>query len=136
MAMGHKLSFTQDDIILKGHSIECRINAETPEKNFMPSPGVVTHLHLPSGNGVRIDTALYTGYRIPPDYDNMIAKVLVHAADRESAIAKMRSVLDEMMILGVDTNLDFQFQVMRHPIFCTGRADTTFVHKMMRLDEE
>ena len=136
IAMGQPVSFTQEDIKLKGHSIECRINAETPEKNFMPSPGIVKHIHLPAGNGVRVDTALYTGCRIPPDYDSMIAKVLVHAPNREMAIAKMRSALDEMMILGVDTNLDFQFQIMRHPIFCEGRADTTFVNKLMRIDEE
>ena len=136
IALGKKLSFSQKDIEIKGHSIECRINAEVPEKNFMPSPGTVKHMHLPAGNGVRVDTALYTGYRVPPDYDSMIAKVLVHAPNREMAIAKMRSALDEMMILGVDTNLDFQFQIMRHPIFCEGRADTTFVNKMMRLDEE
>jgi len=135
VAMGHPLSYTQDDIVMRGHSIECRINAEIPEKNFMPSPGLVKHLHLPAGNGVRIDTALYTGYRIPSDYDSMIAKILVHAPTREAAIAKMRSALEEMVIAGVDTNLDFQFQIMRNPIFCEGRATTNFVNQMMRIDE-
>jgi acetyl-CoA carboxylase biotin carboxylase subunit len=135
VAMGEPLSFTQEDIVMRGHSIECRINAEIPEKNFMPSPGLVKHLHLPAGNGVRIDTALYAGYKIPSDYDSMIAKVLVHASTREAAIAKMRSALDEMVISGVDTNLDFQFQIMRNPVFCEGRADTSFVNKMMRIDE-
>ena len=89
--MGEELSFKQEDIRIKGHAIECRINAEIPEKNFMPSPGVVQHMHLPAGNGVRVDTALYTGYKIPSEYDSMIAKVIVHAPDREAALQKMRS---------------------------------------------
>src|SRR5699024_10446969 len=105
VAMGEPLSFNQEGIQLRGHAIECRINAEIPQKNFMPSPGVVKHLHLPAGNGVRVDTALYTGYRIPSEYDSMIAKVIVHAPDRNAAIQKMRSALDEMVILGVETNL-------------------------------
>lgn len=132
VAMGEKLSFTQDDIEIRGHSIECRINAEIPEKNFMPSPGVVENMHLPAGNGVRVDTALYSGYRIPSEYDSMIAKVIVHAPTREAAILKMRSALDEMVILGVDTNLDFQYQIMRHPTFVEGNADTGFIEKMMK----
>ena len=105
IAMGEPLSFSQNDVTPKGHAIECRINAEIPEKNFMPSPGVVKHLHLPAGNGVRVDTALYTGYRIPSEYDSMIAKVIVHAPDRKAALQKMRSALDEMLIMGVETNL-------------------------------
>ena len=132
--MGEPLSFNQEGIQLRGHAIECRINAEIPQKNFMPSPGVVKHLHLPAGNGVRVDTALYTGYRIPSEYDSMIAKVIVHAPDRNAAIQKMRSALDEMVILGVETNLDFQFQIMRNPEFCEGRADTGFIQRMLRLD--
>ena len=134
IAMGEPLSFRQEDVVLRGHAIECRINAEIPEKNFMPSPGLVTHLHLPAGNGVRVDTALYAGYRIPSEYDSMIAKVIVHAPDREAAIQKMRSALDEMVVLGVETNLDFQYQIMRHPEFCEGRADTGFIERMMKLD--
>lgn len=131
VAMGEPLSFTQEDIAIKGHSIECRINAEIPEKNFMPSPGVVEHMHLPAGNGVRVDTALYSGYNIPIEYDSMIAKVIVHAPDRAAALQKMRSVLNEMVILGVDTNLDFQYQIMNHPTFVKGEADTGFIEKMM-----
>ena len=134
IAMGEPLSFRQEDVVLRGHAIECRINAEIPEKNFMPSPGLVTHLHLPAGNGVRVDTALYAGYRIPSEYDSMIAKVIVHAPDREAAIQKMCSALDEMVVLGVETNLDFQYQIMRHPEFCEGRADTGFIERMMKLD--
>ena len=131
VAMGEELSFTQDDVKIKGHAIECRINAEIPEKNFMPSPGVVEHMHLPAGNGVRVDTALYSGYRIPTEYDSMIAKIIVHAPDRDAALQKMRSALDEMVILGVNTNLDFQYQLLKHPVFCEGRADTGFIEQIM-----
>ena len=131
-AMGEPLSFTQEDVMSRGHAIECRINAEIPEMNFMPSPGVIEHMHLPGGNGVRVDTAIYTGYRIPSEYDSMIAKVIVHAPTREAAIRKMRSALEEMLIMGVKTNLDFQFQLMRHPLFCEGRADTGLIERMMR----
>ncbi len=115
VAMGEPLSFTQEDVRPRGHAIECRINAEIPEKNFMPSPGVVRHLHLPAGNGVRVDTGLYTGYKIPSEYDSMIAKVIVHAPTREAALMKMRSALNEMLVIGVETNLDFQYQIMAHP---------------------
>ncbi len=131
VAMGEPLSFSQKDIKPKGHAIECRINAEIPEMNFMPSPGVVEHMHLPAGNGVRVDTGLYAGYKIPSEYDSMIAKVIVHGPNREAAIRKMRSALDEMLIMGVKTNLDFQYQIMRHPLFVEGRADTGFIEKMM-----
>lgn len=131
VAMGEPLSFSQDDIKLKGHAIECRINAEIPEKNFMPSPGMVRHIHLPGGNGVRVDTAIYTGYRIPSEYDSMIAKVIVHAPDRKAAILKMRTALDEMIIMGIETNLNFQYQIMRNPIFCEGKADTGFIEGIM-----
>ena len=133
VAMGEPLSFTQEDIVPRGHAIECRINAEIPEMNFMPSPGVVEHMHLPAGNGVRVDTGLYTGYKIPSEYDSMIAKVIVHGPTREAAIRKMLSALDEMLIMGVKTNLDFQYQIMRHPIFREGRADTGFIEKMMKV---
>jgi acetyl-CoA carboxylase biotin carboxylase subunit len=132
VAMGEELSFRQEDVKLRGHAIECRINAEIPEKNFMPSPGLVEKIHLPAGNGVRVDTGLYAGYRIPSEYDSMIAKVIVHAPDREAALQKMRSALDEMVIIGVETNLDFQYQIMRHPTFCEGKADTGFIESIMK----
>ncbi|HIT63484.1 MAG TPA: acetyl-CoA carboxylase biotin carboxylase subunit [Candidatus Ventrimonas merdavium] len=131
VAMGEPLSFSQKDIGIRGHAIECRINAEIPGQNFMPSPGKVTHLHLPAGNGVRVDTGLYTGYSIPSEYDSMIAKVIVHAPDREAAIRKMNSALNEMVVSGVETNLDFQFQIMHHPVFVKGKADTGFIEKIM-----
>ena len=127
VAAGEPLSFCQEDIALKGHSIECRINAEIPEKNFMPSPGKITHLHLPAGNGVRVDTAMYMGYTIPSDYDSMIGKVLVLGPDRASAISRMKAALDEMVVLGVETNLDFQYRIMHSKTFAEGRADTGFV---------
>lgn len=135
VAMGEPLSFSQEDIHLRGHAIECRINAEVPGLNFMPSPGVVHNIHLPAGNGVRVDTALYAGYRIPAEYDSMIAKVIVHAPDRPAAIRKMLTALDEMVITGVDTNLDFQFQIMRSKIFREGKADTGFIEKFMNLKQ-
>ncbi|MBS4456725.1 acetyl-CoA carboxylase biotin carboxylase subunit [Tuanshanicoccus lijuaniae] len=131
VANGEPLSFQQKDIQWRGHAIECRINAEIPEKNFMPNPGLVEHIHFPAGNGVRVDSALYAGYRIPADYDSMIAKILVHAPTREAAILKMRSALDEMVIIGVETNLDFQYQLLRHPLFVEGRVDTGFIERMM-----
>ncbi len=127
VAAGEKLSFSQEDVHISGHTIECRINAEIPEQNFMPSPGKITHLHLPGGNGVRVDTALYTGYSIPSEYDSMIAKILVHAEDRDAAIRKMRAALDETLVLGVSTNLDFQYKIMFAPAFTEGRADTGFI---------
>ena len=127
IAAGEKLSFSQEDVHISGHTIECRINAEIPEQNFMPSPGRITHLHLPGGNGVRVDTALYTGYSIPSEYDSMIAKILVHAEDRDAAIRKMRAALDETLVLGVSTNLDFQYKIMFAPAFTEGRADTGFI---------
>lgn len=133
VAMGETLSFTQEAVKIKGHAIECRINAEIPSKNFMPSPGLVQHIHLPAGNGVRVDTGLYSGYNIPSEYDSMIAKVIVHAPDREAALQKMRSALDEMVIIGVETNLDFQYQIMKHPVFCEGRADTGFIENIMHM---
>lgn len=132
VAMGKPLSFKQEDVLLHGHAIECRINAEIPEKNFMPSPGKVTHIHLPAGNGVRVDTGLYSGYTIPMEYDSMIAKVIVHAATREDAIRKMRSALDETVIMGVNTNLDFQYQIMKNPVFCAGEADTGFIERILK----
>ena len=127
VASGLPLSFTQEDVTVRGHAIECRINAEIPEQNFMPSPGTVTRLHLPGGNGVRVDTALYTGYTIPSNYDSMIAKLLVHGPTREAAIARLRAALDETVIAGIDTNLSFQYRLTDTDAFRAGRTDTGFV---------
>ena len=133
IAAGEKLHFKQKDIHIQGHAIECRLNAENPEKNFMPCPGKIEFLHLPGGNGVRIDSAIYAGYQIPPNYDSMIAKVIVHAPDREAALQKMRSALDEMVVMGVETNLDFQYQIMKNQVFCDGKADTGFIENVLKI---
>lgn len=129
IASGESLCYTQKDVHIKGHSIECRINAENPEKNFMPCPGTIMDLNLPGGNGVRVDTAVYTGYKIPPVYDSMIAKIIVHAENREAAIAKMKVALDECVIDGVDTNIDFLYQILENENFVLGNFDTSFIQK-------
>ncbi|MDR0919834.1 MAG: acetyl-CoA carboxylase biotin carboxylase subunit [Oscillospiraceae bacterium] len=120
IAMGQKLSVTQEDIELNGHSIECRINAEKPTENFRPSCGKITALNLPGGNGVRIDSAIYQGYDIPPFYDNMLAKLIVKAPNRQEAIMKMKRALSEFIIDGVDTNIDFQLDLLRMEEFEKG----------------
>lgn len=129
IASGEKLRYSQNDIDVKGHSIECRINAENPANNFMPCPGTITDLNLPGGNGVRIDTAVYTGYKIPPVYDSMIAKIIVHAENRDSAIEKMKVALEECVIDGVDTNIDFLYQILENESFVNGDFDTSFIKK-------
>lgn len=132
VAAGEHLSFRPEDIKMVGHAIECRVNAEKPEKNFIPSPGTVTQMHLPGGNGVRVDTATYDGLEISPYYDSMIAKVITHGRDRTEALAKMRTAIEEMVIVGVSTNLDFQYSILENKTFCDGRADTGFVEKFMK----
>lgn len=127
IAAGLPLSVRQEDISISGHAIECRINAENPEKNFMPCPGTITDLHLPGGRGVRVDTAVYNNYRIPANYDSMILKLIVHDKDRASAIAKMRSALGELIIEGITTNLDFQYEILNDPDFEAGNVDTDFI---------
>jgi acetyl-CoA carboxylase biotin carboxylase subunit len=132
IADGEKLSFKQEDIKIQGHAIECRINAENPYKNFTPSPGLVTGFHMPGGKGVRIDTALYTGYKIPATYDSLIAKVMVHDSNREEAIAKMRGVLGELVMEGIDTNIDFQYQLINNKDFREGNIDTGFIERLLK----
>ena len=129
IASGEKLEYKQKDITFTGHSIECRINAENPYKNFRPSPGEIKELNLPGGNGVRIDTAVYTGYKIPPVYDSMIAKLIVHGKDRDEAIAKMKRALDECVIDGIDTNIDFLYKILENKNFQSGNFDTSFIKK-------
>lgn len=131
IASGDKLSLTQEEVTISGHSIECRINAENPSKNFMPSPGLVTSLHMPGGNGVRIDSALYAGYKVPAAYDSLIVKLMVHDATRDLAIKKMRGVLGELVIEGIDTNIDFQYQIINHDDFISGKTDTGFVERIL-----
>ncbi len=127
IAAGEKLQWRQKDIHITGHAIECRINAENPAKNFMPCPGKIEYLHLPGGNGVRIDSAIYTGYTIPPNYDSMIAKIIVYGKDRQTAIDKMRSALGEVNIDGITTNLDYQYDIITHPVFQSGNITTSFI---------
>ena len=127
IASGEALSVTQKDVKIQGHAIECRINAENPRKNFRPSPGTITALHLPGGQGIRVDTGIYTGYRIPPYYDSMLAKLIVHGENRQDAIAKMKSALGEVIIDGVDTNVDYQFDILNDPDFQSGNLDIEFL---------
>lgn len=127
IAAGEPLSVAQDDIHLSGHAIECRINAENPQKHFMPCPGKITNLHLPGGNGVRVDTHIYTDYVVPPYYDSMLLKLIVHGKDRDEAISKMRSALGELIIEGIDTNLAFQYEILNHEVFENGDTNTGFI---------
>ncbi len=129
IAGGEELSFTQEDIKLEGHSIEVRINAENPKENFRPSPGKVELLHVPSGHGVRFDSFLYTGYQIPPFYDSMMGKVIVHGKTREEAIKKMRATLDELIIEGVDNNRQFCMRILFNNEYYKGTFDTGFIPK-------
>ena len=127
IAAGEPLSVTQEDIQITGHAIECRINAENPDKHLMPCPGTITDIHLPGGRGVRVDTAVYNNYTIPPNYDSMILKLIVHDKDRPSAIAKMRSALGELVIEGITTNVDFQYELIGDRDFEDGNVDTDFI---------
>lgn len=129
IAAGEKLGLRQSDIHLTGHAMEVRINAENSGKNFAPCPGTIQELHIPGGNGVRIDTAVYPGYIIPPYYDSMIMKVMVYDKDRESALKKMRSTLGEVIIEGVTTNLDFQYEILKNKEFESGAVHTDFIEK-------
>ena len=129
IASGEHLSFKQKDITFTGHSLEVRINAEDPDKNFMPCPGTITDLHLPGGNGIRIDTAIYPGYKIPPTYDSMIAKIIVHGKDRNESIAKMKSCIAELVIDGIKTNTDFILKILEDEDFKNNNYDTSFISK-------
>ncbi|XCP86250.1 acetyl-CoA carboxylase biotin carboxylase subunit [Roseburia hominis] len=127
IADGHRLSYAQEDVQIKGHAIECRINAENPVRGFRPCPGTITDIYLPGGKGVRIDSAIYSGYTVPPYYDNMLAKLIVFAKSRAEAIMKMRSVLGEVIIEGIDTNVDYQYEILNHPDYQTGDFDIEFI---------
>lgn len=133
VASGQKLEFSQKDIQIKGHSIECRINAENPALNFRPSPGRIEALHIPGGPGIRVDSAVYQGYTIPPYYDSMIAKLIVHAPTRDEAIMKMKWALSEFIVDGVDTNIDFQLEIIRHNTFKEGKYNNSFLETEFKL---
>ncbi len=128
IAAGEKLNFSQDDISLSGHSIECRINAEDPEK-FTPSPGYITSLNLPGGPGVRVDTHVYPGYQVPPHYDSLVAKLIVHAPTRERAIARMKRALETFVIEGIKTTIPLHQRIMESNVFKSGHFSTRFLEK-------
>ena len=127
IADGQKLSFTQQDIEINGHAIECRINAENPEKGFRPSPGTITDLHLPGGKGIRVDSAIYSGCSISPYYDSMVAKLIVWAKNRDEAIQKMQSALGEVIIEGIDTNVDYLYELLNNPVYQSGEFNVNFI---------
>lgn len=133
IASGEKLGFTQEDVKLMGHAIECRINAENPLYDFRPSPGTITYLHMPGGPGVRIDSAIYYGYTIPPHYDSMLAKLIVYAPTREQAIQKMCCALSEFLVEGVDTNIEFQLRILRNASFKSGAYDIGFMEQNLKI---
>lgn len=131
VAAGLPLSVSQENIRLRGHAIECRINAENPQLDFRPSPGTITALYMPGGPGIRIDGAVYQGYTITPYYDSMISKLIAHGSDREDAVNKMKWALAEFIVEGVDTNIDFQLELIRHPDFKNGNYDIGFLGRYM-----
>ncbi len=129
VAAGEILRYSQRDIVFRGHSIECRINAEDPDQDFRPCPGKIESLHLPGGQGVRIDSAVYQGYTVPPFYDSLLAKVIVWAPTRDEAIVRMRRTLMEFMVTGVKTNIDFHLAILREPDFVRGNYDNTYLDR-------
>ena len=130
IASGEKLSMTQDDITFTGHAIECRINAEDPE-TFMPSPGLIKHYHAPGGNGVRVDSHIYSGYKVPPHYDSLIAKIITYAADRETALTRMSNALDELVIDGIKTNTALHQRLVKDTEFRCGGVNIHYLeHKL------
>ena len=131
IASGQKMLLNQEDIKFTGHVMEARINAENSDKNFMPCPGKITGLHLPGGNGIRVDTAIYAGYTVPANYDAMIAKIIAQGKNREEAIAKLRSAIAELVVEGIDTNTDFILKILENENFKTNQYDTSFVEKEM-----
>ena len=128
IAMGQKLSLRQKDVKMNGHSIECRINAEDP-KTFQPCPGKITELVVPGGPGVRVDSAIYCGYNVPPYYDNLLAKLIVHAETRPEAIARMTRALEEFQIGGIKTNIPLHLKIMKDHDFIAGKTDIDFLSR-------
>ncbi len=131
VAAGLPLKFTQSDIKMRGHAIECRINAEDPSHDFRPSPGTITALYMPGGPGIRIDGAIYQGYTITPYYDSMLSKLIAHGSSREVAISKMKWALSEFIVEGVDTNIDFQLEIIKQPEFRSGNYDNGYLNRFM-----
>ena len=128
VASGQKLNFSQDNVKIQGHSIECRINAEHPE-TFIPSPGTVTQYHQPGGLGVRVDSAVYQEYSIPPHYDSMIAKLITYGDTREDSIQKMKRALEEYVIIGIDTNIQLHQKIIQSDEFISGKYDINYMSR-------
>ena len=131
IASGEPLRFTQDDIQMRGHAIECRINAEHP-RSFVPSPGEIRMFHPPGGPGIRMDSHLYSGYRVPPHYDSMVGKLIAYGDSRESALARMRQALSEMVVEGIQTNLKLHEQIMLDPGFVAGGVHIHHLETLLR----
>lgn len=136
IAAGQPLTYVQDDVQVKGHAIEVRINAEDTEHDFRPSPGTVTSVHFPGGKGVRIDSALFAGYQIPPYYDSMVAKLIVYDKNRQLALRKLRNALGELVLEGIKTNIDYQYEIINDPDFVAGDVDTGFIERFQKAREE
>lgn len=136
IAYGEKLNFKQKDIENNGHAIECRINAEDPENNFMPFPGTIEKLFLPGGMGVRVDSSMYIGYKIPPVYDSMVSKIIVYAPTREAAINKMYQAINEFEVEGIKTNKEFLLKILQSNTFKLGKFDTSFLEKFINKEVE
>jgi len=134
IASGNPLSFTQDDVVIRGHSLECRINAEDP-KTFMPCPGKVTHFHAPGGNGVRVDSHLYSGYTVPPNYDSLIGKLITYGKDRDEALARMRNALEEVVVDGIKTNIPLHRDLVVDEGFCKGGINIHYLEKKLGMDK-
>ncbi|WBI28176.1 acetyl-CoA carboxylase biotin carboxylase subunit [Pseudomonas aeruginosa] len=134
IASGEKLSIRQEDMVIRGHALECRINAEDP-KTFMPSPGKVKHFHAPGGNGVRVDSHLYSGYSVPPNYDSLVGKVISYGADRDEALARMRNALDELIVDGIKTNTELHKDLVRDAAFCKGGVNIHYLEKKLGMDK-
>lgn len=132
IASGEKLEITQKDVNISGHAIECRINAEDPDKDFKPCPGTILNLNLPGGIGVRVDSCAYSGYTISPFYDSMVAKLIVHGANRNEAIARMKRALSEFVIEGIETNIEFQKRILENESYVKGDFDTSFLQKELK----
>ena len=134
IAAGNKLSIKQEDVVVRGHALECRINAEDPA-TFMPSPGKVKHFHAPGGNGIRVDSHLYSGYTVPPNYDSLIGKVIAYGNNRDEAMARMRNALDEIVVDGIKTNVPLHRDLTRDPGFCQGGVNIHYLEKKLGMDK-
>jgi len=130
VASGQPLSIRQEDVVIRGHAIECRINAEDP-KTFMPSPGTVTFFHAPGGNGIRVDSHLYSGYKVPPNYDSLIGKLIAYGATRDEALARMRNAIDELVVDGIKTNTALHRELVRDPGFCKGGVNIHYLERKL-----